>query len=123
MSNNKHDPDKIRIMVHNCANSTNVMQSLLNIATETTDIILIQEPWISHERTIFHPSFQVIIPQSNEYTHKSRTLIFIPTPDPYIKCTPRPDLCNDPDLQPLDISTPTIPTISIENFYNEKIST
>jgi hypothetical protein len=100
------------------------MQSLLNIATGPTDIILIQEPWISHQgKTISHPSFQVIILQSNEYTHKPRTLTIISATNPYIKCTPGPDLCNDPDLQLLDISTSTIPTISIANIYNKKIST
>jgi hypothetical protein len=48
--NNHHDSNKITITVHNCAKSTNVMQSLLNIATGTTDIIQTQEPWILQQR-------------------------------------------------------------------------
>jgi hypothetical protein len=46
MHNNQYDPNKLRLMVYNYAISSNVIQSLLNIATRTQEIILIQNPWI-----------------------------------------------------------------------------
>jgi hypothetical protein len=46
-------------------------------------------------------------------------MAFISSTHPFLKTTPRPDICPDPDLQVLEISTASIPTTLILNIYNE----
>src|ERR671939_106642 len=117
--------NRIRIISHNCAKSQNVMQSILHTAINTADIILIQEPWIRLDRetgqqtSISHPSFHALIPATNRGGRKARVMAFISSTHPFLKTTPRPDICPDPDLQVLEISTVSIPTTLILNIYNE----
>jgi len=110
---------KIRILVHNCARSTNIMQSILDSAVGRVDLILLQEPFpLKSSTPILHPSFQPILPPSNR---RQRTMAYISTTNPFLKVTPRPDISNDSDLQVLDVSTPSIPTTRVLNIYNEEL--
>src|SRR5690554_1754030 len=47
-------------------------------------------------------------------------MAFISKSHPYLKVGPRPDLCDDPDIQSLEVSTPAITPFFIINIYNEK---
>ena len=117
---NTASPNKIRIFQHNCARSTNVINTLLQLALNKADIIIIQEPWLRDNYSPpTHPSFQAIIPPkvNNKYP---KVMAYISKSNPYLKITPRPDLTTDPYIQVLDISTDTIPVTQLFNIYNER---
>lgn len=97
------------------------MHSCLSAAVTTADIIFIQEPWIhtKFNTTISHPSFQAIVPNSQD-NRRPRTLTFISTTNPHLKVTPRPDIIDDPDCQVLDVALTTLETITFFNVYNER---
>jgi hypothetical protein len=47
-------------------------------------------------------------------------MAYISRLNPYLPVTPRPDVCDDPDLQILEVQTDLIPTFYLINLYNEK---
>jgi len=119
MSKQLHDPNNIRIVQHNCNRSSNVILTILSIAEKTADIVLLQEPGFSDiAYATTHPNFELLVPPRNNRKY-NRTAAYISKSNPYLLCSPRPDLSNDPDLQIIEVSTPTIPTTTIINIYNE----
>ena len=115
-----HPLTPIRIIQHNCARSTNVMQSCLNSATNTADLVLLQEPWIMRETgtTISHPSFQSIIPRPTA-GQRPRVAAFVSRTNIHLRCALRTDISDDPDILALDIHSPGIPTTRVLCVYNE----
>jgi len=113
--------NKVRIIVHNCARSPNSMQGVLESAVHSADIILIQEP---HSRIgsnpVSHPSFTLYTPPSLP-NHPIRTVAYVRKNHPSLVITPRPDICNDPDVQVLQIQTAAIPTTTLFNIYNQRL--
>jgi hypothetical protein len=62
--------------------------------------------------------------KSNRGNRRSnRTAAYISRSNPYLKVTQRTDLCKDPDLQILEISTDLIPSFFLINIYNEHDAT
>ena len=118
---NTASANKIRIFQHNCARSTNVINTLLQLAVNQADIIIIQEPWLKDNyNPPTHPSFQAIIPPKVHDRHPC-VMTYISTTNQYLKITPQLDLTTDPDIQILDISTENIHTVQLYNMYNEQI--
>ena len=120
-----HNRQKIRVISHNCAKSTNATLSILETASDTADIVLIQEPWIGRDRetgdviTVSHPSFQRLLPASSPDNRKARTMAYISNTYPNLQATLRSDLSTDSDLQIIEISTPSLPSVLLCNIYNE----
>src|SRR5690606_30525841 len=117
-----HEPSplRLRVLVHSCAKSSLVMQSILETAVFTADIILLQEPFINFtsDASISHPSFNLIIPpQLNN--QPIRTLCFYTKHIPSLEVAAQTDLSSDPDLQVLRVSTADIPPIYLYNIYNQ----
>ena len=112
---------RIRMVQHNCARSKPILEGCLQSAVRTADIILIQEPRIADDATFqgSHPAFDTLMPPTRSGV-KPRVMAFVSKSHPHLKVGPRPDLCDDPDVQILEISTPAIPTFFIINIYNEK---
>jgi len=103
-------PNTIRIVQHNCNRSSNVILTILFIAERTADIVLLQEPGFSGPAyATTHPNFELLIPPKNNRKF-SRTATYISKSNPYLTVSPRADLSDDPDLQIIEVSTPTIPT-------------
>ena len=112
----------LKIMQHNCARSTNVMQFLLQYAVNCKiDVVLIQKPWIQENKTISHPNFTSII--SNISNLRPRVCTFVSKQNSKLMCTPRIDIINDPDLQILEIAMENIRNLQLINIYNEKSMT
>ena len=118
-------PFNIRFLQHNTAKSTHVMQTLLHLAHKTTDIVLIQEPWVRFDNnsntwnTISHPSFTSILPTSPAQL-RPRVAAFLSKTASHISLTPRNDITADPDVQCLTLTTPSTPSTLLINIYNEK---
>jgi hypothetical protein len=110
MNSTPYSPNKLNILVPNCAKSTNIVQSLLNTSAGKVDILLLQDPSYRNISIVCHPNFLSILPPTT--ARVSRTMAYISKLNPYLKVTPPPDISNDSDLQVLDISIPTIPTDS-----------
>jgi Reverse transcriptase (RNA-dependent DNA polymerase)/Endonuclease-reverse transcriptase len=113
--------DTLRIIQHNCARSTNAMHSCLNSATNTADLVLLQEPWVNvaNRTTISHPSFQCILAGSSD-GKRPRVAAFVSKTNPQLNCTLRSDIVDDPDLLALEVHQPGIPTTLIVCIYNER---
>lgn len=111
----------LRIIQHNCRRSTNIMQSMLNSALNKTEIIFLQEPWVSKENnTITHPGFQPIITNLKEKRkNRIRVLTFISKNIPF-EISNREDLINDEDCQIIDLKSKEFGEIRIFNIYNER---
>ena len=112
---------RIRLVQHNCARSRPILEGCLQSAVRTADIILIQEPRIADDLSFQggHPAFDTLMPPTRS-GEKPRVMAFISKSHPYLKVGPRPDLCDDPDIQILEVSTPAITPFYIINIYNEK---
>jgi len=115
-----YSPTKIRIIQHNCNRSSLVINTLLDFAVGTADLLLLQEPGFNPDNTFIttHPGFELLIPPKNLRKH-NRTIAYVAKNNPYIKCSPRTDISQDPDIQVLEISTPSIAPITVFNIYNE----
>src|SRR4051794_3929281 len=88
----------LRFIQINCNRSSLVVTTVLELASRTADIILIQEPWISHDgNTITHPTFTTITP--SHPTLRARVMTYINNTTQHLTTTPRPDISNDPNLQ------------------------
>ena len=111
---------KIRIIQHNCARSQYIMQSILDSATGTADIIMLQEPWTYENKTLSNANFDRIMPQTKEHTYRPRVVTFI-AKNLQIKATPRSDLIADPDAQAIFIQGEVLnKEVLLINIYNEK---
>lgn len=112
---------RIRIAQHNCARASPVMQGMLESAVQTSDIVLIQEPWVYSDFTssISHPSFEPLLPTATA-GQRPRVMAFVSRSHQSLKVGPRPDIISDPDIQILEVSTPTIQPFFIFNIYNER---
>src|SRR4051794_16169935 len=90
--------DRLRIIVHNCAHSTNVIDSILDSAVRSADIVLLQEPWIRMKDRYVktHRPFRPILPPPDG-NRVPPTLIYVSTthPDPHTQYLPA--LSNDSD--------------------------
>src|SRR5437588_3463575 len=66
--------------------------------------------------SISHPTF----PQRLSATHhRPSTLTYVSNTNPYLKSSLQPNICNDEDIQVIQISTPNIEPIFLFNIYNE----
>ena len=98
------------------------MHSCLETAEKSADIVIIQEPWIGGGgdgqsfHSISNPSFHQLISTT---THRQRTLTYVSSTNPYLKASLQPNICNDEDIQVIQISTPNIEPIFLFNIYNE----
>src|SRR5690554_1900467 len=112
---------RIRLVQHNCARSSPILEGCLQSAVRTADIVLIQEPRIADDLSFQggHPAFDTLLPPTRS-GEKPRVMAFISKSHPYLKVGPRPDLCDDPDIQILEVSTPAITPFFTINIYNEK---
>lgn len=96
MSSIPYSPNKLNILVHNCAKSTNIVQSLLNTSAGKVDILLLQELFYRNILIVSHPNFLSILPPTT--ARVPRTIAYISKLNPYLKVTLRPDISNDSDL-------------------------
>ena len=112
----------IRIIQHNCNRSDIAMHSCLHTAENTADIVIIQEPWMGTNTdnntfySISHPSFDTLLSPTQ---HCPRTITYISNTKPHLRAALQPNICDDKDIQVIEISTPTIEPIYIFNIYNE----
>ena len=120
---------KLAFIQHNANWSSPAHYSILQMAFENnTDIVLIREPSVVKDRRggnffcISHPSFHLITPvppqTANTITIHPRTLTYI-RQNIDLEFTPRYDLCNDPDMQIIEL-VDKIQRFFIINIYNEK---
>jgi hypothetical protein len=109
----------IRLISHNANRSSTAINALLNGAGATTDIILIQEANITDSKyEVTHPNVILLKPLRGN-RRSNCTAAYISHSNPYLKVTQSTDLCKDPDLQILEISTDLIPSFFLINIYNE----
>jgi hypothetical protein len=118
---NSHDQRAatIRIISHNANRSSTAVTAQLNTACKTADIILVPEVNITDPRyEVTHPNFILVKPPKGQ-RRSNRTAAYISRSNPFLQVTQRTDVCNDPDLQVLEVSTPLIPSFLLLNIYNE----
>jgi hypothetical protein len=109
----------IRIISHNANRSSMAVTALLNSACKTADIILIQEVNITDPHyEVTHPNFLLVKPPKGQ-RRSNRTAAYISRSNPFLQVTQCTDVCNDPDLQVLEVSTPLIPSFLLLNIYNQ----
>jgi hypothetical protein len=97
-----------------------VIDTLLNSVGTTADIILIQEANITDPQfAITNPGFTLIIPPRGDQT-SNQTAAYITRSNPYLCVTQRTDICDDPDLQVLEVGTDLIPSFFLLNIYNQR---
>ena len=112
---------KVRLIQHNCARNKYVMHSILETAVKTSDILLLQEPWIGPgNTTVGHPSFISILPGEVQ-DRRSRVAIFISRLNTRLTVNVRQDLIEDPDILALEVTAQNLNTFTIINVYNEQI--
>jgi hypothetical protein len=93
--------------------------ALLNSIYKTADIILIQEVNIKDPRyKVTHPNFLLVKPPKGQ-CRSNHTAAYISRSNPFLQVTQHTDVCNDPDLQVLEVSTPLIPSFLLLNIYNK----
>src|SRR5436853_7349319 len=66
--------------------------------------------------SISHPSFYQLLSAT---THRPRTLTYVSCTNPYLKASLQPNICNDEDIQVIQIPTPNIEPILLFNIYNQ----
>jgi exonuclease III len=112
-------PTFLSILSLNCARSTTVMHTILEIAkNRKADVVILQEPWIHHTNTtITHPSFTAIVPPPNN-SGRNRVCSFITKTRPDLKISHRTEISPYRDLQVLEITTGSTSTITLYNIYN-----
>lgn len=123
--NSQPNHHNIQIIQHNCMKNRKIMLSLLHSSSLTTNIVIIQEPFIVRDTnspgswiTVSHGSFERLIPSS---LNPARTIIYITTSNLSLQCQPRPDIINNQEIQCLEIKTPSIGPIILIHVYNEQI--
>jgi hypothetical protein len=112
--------DKISIIQHNAARTSNVIYSVLESAKQLAiDFVLIQELSIAFDKyPISHPTFNCILPNTSNNI-RSRVAIYARKNSVYKYCQ-RTDLIADSDIIIIDVSDSNIETFQIINLYNEK---
>jgi hypothetical protein len=81
--------------------------------------ILIQEANITDPQfAITNPGFTLIFPLCGDHT-SNQTAAYITRSNLYLCVTPRTDICDDPNLQVLDIGIDLIPSFFLLNIYNQ----
>src|ERR1700680_3305019 len=115
-----YSPTKIRIIQHNCNRSSLVINTILDFAVGTADLLLLQEPGFNPDNTFIttHPGFELLIPPYNLRKDNIK-IAYVAKNNLNIKCTPHTDISQDSDIQVLEISTPSISLITVFNIYNE----
>ena len=109
---------KLRILLHNCNRSTNVMQTILKYAVKNAKIVLLQESWIENNNiSISHLAF-IKIAFNTKQNVKARTITFV-SKNANLSCISRYDISNDSNTHMLDILS-NIENFRILNIYNEK---
>ena len=117
-ANTHQQKSTLKIFQHNCNRVTSTMHSVLESAVGKVDIVLFQEPWIGPQNiTVSHPAFTSIIPATEL---RPRVVAFIAKANCNLKCTSRPDISTDSDLQALSISMSNLKEFLLLNIYNEK---
>jgi hypothetical protein len=114
-------PTRVRVVQHNCAKNKYIMQSILESAARTADIVLMQEPFIHTDGNfqISHPSFGCLSLPTTAGQKAPRVMTFISKANPHLRISPLPDICSDHDIQLLEVSTPAIPSFFLFNIYNQ----
>jgi exonuclease III len=114
-------PTRVRVVQHNCAKNKHIMQSILESAARTADIVLMQEPFIHTDGNfqISHPSFECLSLPTTAGQKAPRVMTFISKANPHLHISQRPDICSDNDIQLLEVSTPAIPPFFLFNIYNQ----
>jgi hypothetical protein len=98
------------------------MHTCQHSAEGNADIIIIQEPWIGTNEeekafyTISHKSFESLISHTE---HCPQKITFSLKTNQHLQISLQPNICNDEDIQVLNISTPTIDPIYPFNIYNQ----
>jgi hypothetical protein len=102
---NRYDSSAVTrcIVSHNTNRSSNALDTLLNTAGKTADIVLVQEAKIKDIwYTTTYPDFILLLPPRGTRT-VNRTAAYISRLNPNLQVTPHPDICDDPDLQVLEV--------------------
>jgi hypothetical protein len=107
------------IMSHNTNCSSNALNTLLNTSGKTADIVLVQQANIKDIwYATTHPDFILLLPPHGTCT-VNRTAAYVSRLNPNLRVTPHPDICNNPDLQVLEVQMDLIPRLYLLNLYNE----
>ena len=120
---------KLTFIQHNVNHSSPVHYTVLQQAFElNTDVLLLQEPYVAFDKLqknficISHPSFHTVspipTPAANKIPERPRTLAYI-RKSTCLQFSPRYDLCEDPDMQIIEVIIEPEPFLII-NVYNEK---
>jgi hypothetical protein len=105
-------------MSHNTNRSSNALETLLNTAGKTADIVLVQEAKIKDIwYATTHPDFILLLP-AHSMQKVNRTATYVSRLNPNLRVTPHPDICDDPDLQALEVQMDLIPRLYLLNMYN-----
>jgi hypothetical protein len=118
---NRYDSSAVTlcIMSHNTNHSSNALDTLLNTAGKTANIVLVQEAKIKDIwYTTTYPNFILLLPPSGTWT-VNRIAAYILRLNPNLQVTPHPDICDNPDLQVLEVQMDLIPKLYLLNLYNE----
>jgi hypothetical protein len=119
MHNKTSSAATLQIMSHNMNRSPNALNTLLNTAGKTTDIILVQEANITDiQYATTHPNFLLLLLPRGPCP-VNRMAAYVSRLNPHLHVTPCPDICKDPDLQVLEVKTDLIPTFYLLNIYNK----
>jgi hypothetical protein len=113
-------PTKIQIIQHNCNRSSLVINTLLDFAVGMADLLLLQKPEFNLDNTLIttHPGFEWLIPPKNLRKH-NWTIAYLAKNNTYIKWPPHTVIIQDPDIQVLEITTPSIAPIRVGNIFNK----
>jgi ribonuclease HI/exonuclease III len=111
----------LSILSLNCARSTTVMHTILEIAKQrSADIVLLQEPWIHRTNsTVSHPSFTAILPPPHTLG-TNRVCAFISKGRTDLTVSHKTELSTSRDLQVLEVTTGVTSTTTVYNIYNGK---
>ena len=113
--------EPIRVLVHNMARANLVLQSVMDTAVKRgADLVLLQEPSLGAFQPTFPDFHKLTVTPFPNVNQPSRVLAFVSKLRPSLTVTDRSDLVHDPDVQLLEISTPSIPPIRLYNTYNHE---
>jgi hypothetical protein len=118
---NRYDSSAVTLCIvsHNMNHSSNALDTLLNTAGKTADLVLVQDAKIKDiQYATTHPDFILLLPPHGMRT-VNRTATYISRVNPNLRVTPHPDICDDPDLQVLEVQMDLIPKLYLLNLYNE----
>lgn len=124
-----HKSHKFRMMQHNCQRTSKTIYSILECTTDKPDIVMIEEAYTFQDpnddtwiQTIDHLTFHTVT-QKYKPDHHTRVTTYINNTNPYITYQLRLDIIDNPDIQFIEISTPSIALLHHFNLYNQKVET